>query len=259
MKTLLSWSTGKDSAWSLHVLRQMPGIEVAGLFTTVNAAFDRVAMHAVRRKLLEAQAAAAGLPLHVIEIPWPCPNEAYEARLGAFVAAQKENGTAAMAFGDLFLEDIRAYREAKLSGSGIAPVFPLWGRDTSALAREMIAGGLKARSFADQMARFPDRVIEQAVWGMLPGGPLGKKMIRHLKEGSYERNIWQEHICHLVNDEFLAILARAREEIKPDGYLPMMAQLSEILERERENCSLLLRRYLDVHVPAMKAWVRILS
>ena len=88
---------------------------------------------------------------------------------------------------------------------------------------------------------------------------VGAPMIRHLKEGSYERNIWQEHICHLVNDEFLAILARAREEIKPDGYLPMMAQLSEILERERENCSLLLRRYLDVQVPAMKAWVRILS
>jgi uncharacterized protein (TIGR00290 family) len=145
MKALLSWSTGKDSAWSLHVLRQTAGIEVAGLFTTVNAAFDRVAMHAVRRKLLEAQAAAAGLPLHVIEIPWPCSNEAYEARLGAFVAAQKEEGIAAMAFGDLFLEDVRAYREAKLAGSGIAPVFPLWGRDTGALARQMIAGGLAAR------------------------------------------------------------------------------------------------------------------
>ena len=174
MKTLLSWSTGKDSAWSLHVLRQMPGIEVAGLFTTVNAAFDRVAMHAVRRKLLEAQATAAGLPLHVIEIPWPCLNEAYEARLGAFVAAQKENGTAAMAFGDLFLEDIRSYREAKLSGSGIAPVFPLWGRDTSALAREMIAGGLKARLTCVDPKKLPEtfagRAFDAALLADLPHG-----------------------------------------------------------------------------------------
>src|SRR5690349_1780106 len=96
MKTLLSWSTGKDSAWSLHVLRQTPGVEVVGLFSTVNAAFDRVAMHAVRRQILEAQAAAAGLPLSVIEIPWPCPNEEYEARLGAFVAEQRDAGIAAM-------------------------------------------------------------------------------------------------------------------------------------------------------------------
>lgn len=145
MKTLLSWSTGKDSAWSLHVLRQNPGIEVAGLFTTLNTAFDRVAMHAVRRQLLEMQAAAAGLPLHVIEIPWPCPNEAYETAVGGFVAQQKAEGVAAMAFGDLFLEDIRAYREDRLSDTGIQPLFPLWGRNTSALAHEIIAGGLQAR------------------------------------------------------------------------------------------------------------------
>jgi uncharacterized protein (TIGR00290 family) len=155
MKTLLSWSTGKDSAWSLHVLRQDPSVEVAGLFTTVNEAFDRVAMHAVRRQLLEAQAAAAGLPLHVIDIPWPCSNEAYEQRLGAFVAAQKAAGVEAMAFGDLFLEDIRAYRVDKLAGSGIEPVFPVWGRDTAQLAREMIAGGLKARLTCVDPAKLP--------------------------------------------------------------------------------------------------------
>ena len=155
MKTLLSWSTGKDSAWSLHVLRQDPSVEVAGLFTTVNEAFDRVAMHAVRRQLLEAQAAAAGLPLHVIDIPWPCSNEAYEQRLGAFVAAQKAAGVEAMAFGDLFLEDIRAYRVDKLAGSGIEPVFPIWGRDTAQLAREMIAGGLKARLTCVDTAKLP--------------------------------------------------------------------------------------------------------
>lgn len=155
MKTLLSWSTGKDSAWSLHVLRQDPSVEVAGLFTTVNEAFDRVAMHAVRRQLLKAQAAAAGLPLHVIDIPWPCSNEAYEQRLGAFVAAQKAAGVEAMAFGDLFLEDIRAYRVDKLAGSGIEPVFPIWGRDTAQLAREMIAGGLKARLTCVDPAKLP--------------------------------------------------------------------------------------------------------
>jgi uncharacterized protein (TIGR00290 family) len=155
MKTLLSWSTGKDSAWSLNVLRQDPAVEVAGLFTTVNEAFDRVAMHAVRRAILKAQAQAAGLPLHVIEIPWPCSNEAYEQRLGAFVAAQKEAGVEAMAFGDLFLEDIRAYRVDKLTGSGIEPVFPLWRRDTTALAREMLAGGLKARLTCVDPAKLP--------------------------------------------------------------------------------------------------------
>ena len=174
MKTLLSWSTGKDSAWSLYVLRQTPGIEVAGLFTTVNAAFDRVAMHAVRRALLEAQAAAAGLPLHVLEIPWPCPNEAYEARMGAFVAEQTARGVEAMAFGDLFLEDIRAYREAKLANSGIAPLFPLWGRDTAALAEEMIAGGLKAHlTCVDPKkltAHFAGRAFDRALLAELPAG-----------------------------------------------------------------------------------------
>jgi uncharacterized protein (TIGR00290 family) len=174
MKTLLSWSTGKDSAWSLHVLRQMLDVEVTGLFTTVNAAFDRVAMHAVRRTLLEAQAAAAGLPLHVIEIPWPCPNEAYDAALGAFVAGQTAQGIEAMAFGDLFLQDIRAYREDKLAGSGIAPLFPLWGRDTAALAHEMVAGGLEARlTCVDPRklpASFAGRAFDEQLIADLPDG-----------------------------------------------------------------------------------------
>ena len=169
MKTLLSWSTGKDSAWSLHVLQQMSGIEVAGLFTTLNAAFDRVAMHAVRRQILEAQAEAAGLPLHIIEIPWPCPNEAYERALGGFV-----DGVAAMAFGDLFLQDIRAYREEKLSGTGIEPLFPLWGRDTRALAHEMIAGGLQAHlTCVDPKklaASFAGRAFDEAFLAELPDG-----------------------------------------------------------------------------------------
>ena len=144
MRTLLSWSTGKDSAWALHVLRQRRDVAVIGLVTTVNAAFDRVAMHGVRRSLLEAQARAAGLPLHVLAIPHPCPNADYERIMGAFVAERAAAGVEAMAFGDLFLEDIRRYREAKLAGTGIAPLFPLWGIDTGLLAREMIAGGLQA-------------------------------------------------------------------------------------------------------------------
>jgi uncharacterized protein (TIGR00290 family) len=144
MRTLLSWSTGKDSAWALHVLRQRLDVAVVGLVTTVNAAFDRVAMHGVRRCLLEAQAEAASLPLHVLDIPHPCPNADYERIMGAFVAEQAAAGVEAMAFGDLFLQDIRRYREAKLAGTGIAPLFPLWGIGTGVLAREMIAGGLEA-------------------------------------------------------------------------------------------------------------------
>jgi uncharacterized protein (TIGR00290 family) len=144
MRTLLSWSTGKDSAWALHVLRRRPDVAVVGLVTTVNAAFGRVAMHGVRRNLLEAQAVAAGLPLHVLDIPHPCPNADYERIMGAFVAEQAAAGIEAMAFGDLFLADIRRYREEKLAGTGIVPLFPLWGIDTGVLAREMIADGLQA-------------------------------------------------------------------------------------------------------------------
>jgi len=144
MRTLLSWSTGKDSAWALHLLRQRDDVELVGLVTTINAAFDRVAMHGVRRALVEAQAEATGLPLHVLPIPYPCPNEMYEAVMGEFVARQVAEGVEAMAFGDLFLEDIRRYREAKLAGTGIAPLFPVWGIDTPKLARDMIGAGLVA-------------------------------------------------------------------------------------------------------------------
>ena len=143
MNTWLSWSSGKDSAWSLEVLRR-DGVEVTGLFTTINATFDRVAMHAVRRTLLEAQARAAGLPLHMIDIPYPCPNVEYERAMGGFIDKAKAAGVEAMAFGDLFLADIRAYREERLAGTGIVPLFPLWQRETGKLARDMIDGGLVA-------------------------------------------------------------------------------------------------------------------
>lgn len=143
-RVMLSWSSGKDSAWALHLLRRNPDVECIGLFTTVNREFDRIAMHAVRSTLLNAQAASIGLPLDVIPIPYPCPNETYEAAMAAFVEVAKRRGVTHFAFGDLFLEDIRRYREAKLAGTGIEPLFPLWGLPTRALAEEMVAGGLRA-------------------------------------------------------------------------------------------------------------------
>lgn len=145
-KALLAWSSGKDSAWSLHLLRQRGDVEIVGLLTTINEHFDRVAMHAVRRELVEAQARAAGLPLWPVPIPWPCPNEAYERRMASAVAKAKAAGISRIAFGDLFLEDIRAYRIEKLKGTGIEPLFPVWGTraDTPRLARQMLGAGLRA-------------------------------------------------------------------------------------------------------------------
>jgi len=172
LQTWLSWSTGKDSAWALHVLRQTPGIEVAGLFTTCNARFGRVAMHAVRRRLLEMQAEAAALPLTVIDIPHPCSNAEYERAMGAFVDVARRSGVDAMAFGDLFLADIRAYREARLADTGIAALFPLWMRDTHTLAREMIAAGLAAHITCVDPARLPrhfaGRMFDAALLADLP-------------------------------------------------------------------------------------------
>jgi uncharacterized protein (TIGR00290 family) len=143
-RILLSWSSGKDGAWALHLLRRRPDVEVAGLLTTLNAEFDRVAMHAVRSELLRRQSEAVGLPLHVVPLPWPCPNERYEALMREFIEGAVRDGIEGMAFGDLFLEEIRAYREEKLRGTGVEPLFPLWELPTDALAREMISGGVRA-------------------------------------------------------------------------------------------------------------------
>jgi uncharacterized protein (TIGR00290 family) len=144
-KTLISWSSGKDSAWMVHVLRSMPDVELGGVLTTINADAQRVAMHAVRLELLEAQARALSLPLWLVPIPSPCPNEVYEAAMAAAVARAVAAGFSQIAFGDLFLEDIRQYRIARLMGTGLTPLFPLFGADTAALAREMIGAGLRAR------------------------------------------------------------------------------------------------------------------
>ena len=142
---LLAWSSGKDSAYALHVLRQRDDVLVVGLLTTVNQAYDRVAMHAVRLALLEAQAAAAGLPLSVARIPSPCPNEVYERAMEEALAQARANGVRGVAFGDLYLEDVRRYREERMRPTGLQPLFPLWGRPTRALAEEMLASGVKAR------------------------------------------------------------------------------------------------------------------
>jgi uncharacterized protein (TIGR00290 family) len=144
LKVLVSWSSGKDSAWMLHVLKQNPSIEIGGLLTTMNERFDRVAMHAVRRRMLEHQAAAAGVPLRTIPLPWPCTNEEYESRMGAAVSQAVREGFTHVAFGDLFLEDVRKYREAKLAGTGLTPLFPIWGIPTDQLAMEMIGNGLRS-------------------------------------------------------------------------------------------------------------------
>jgi uncharacterized protein (TIGR00290 family) len=142
-RVLLAWSSGKDSAFALHVLREQ-GVPVVGLLTTINDAFDRVAMHAVRRELLRQQADAVGLPLHEVRIPSPCPNEVYEAAMAEALAAAAAEGLSAVAFGDLFLEDVRRYREERMASTGLEPLFPLWGRPTRALAEQMIAAGQKA-------------------------------------------------------------------------------------------------------------------
>ena len=141
-KAWLSWSSGKDSAWSLHVMRELGEFEITALLTTVNRTHNRVAMHAVRENILDAQAAAVGLPLVKIPIPSPCPNEIYEAAMAEAMAYARSEGVTHIVFGDLFLGDIRKYREDNLAKCGMTPIFPLWGRDTRELAEEMVAGGL---------------------------------------------------------------------------------------------------------------------
>lgn len=145
-KTLISWSTGKDSAWLVHTIRTtLPEYHVAALLTTINADANRVAMHAVRTEVLEAQARALGLPLWTVPIPSPCPNEVYERAMATAVKRAVEEGFTHVAFGDLFLEDVRRYREERLANTGLTPIFPLFGQETASLAETMIASGLRAR------------------------------------------------------------------------------------------------------------------
>ncbi len=173
-KALIAWSSGKDSAWALHEVRRAGSYEVVGALTTVTDTFQRVSMHGVREELLLAQLAAAGLPPILVRIPYPCPNETYEAKMAEAVADARKNGVTHIIFGDLFLRDIRAYREAKLAGSGMLPVFPLWERPTDALARDMIAGGIKAHLAVVDLnklpAKFAGRSFDASLLQELPDG-----------------------------------------------------------------------------------------
>lgn len=158
-KTLVAWSSGKDSAWALHTLQQDPGYDPVGLFCVVNEVSGRVAMHAVRAELLQRQAGAVGLPLDILTIPDPCSNEAYEAVMADFLATARDRGIECIAFGDLYLEDVRQYREEKLSGTGIEPVFPVWGVPTARLSRDIIDAGIRALITCVDPAQLPSGFV----------------------------------------------------------------------------------------------------
>jgi len=185
----MSWSSGKDSAFALHAIHEQGVLDVIGLLTTVNADADRVAMHAVLRTLLEAQADRLGLPLHVVSLPSPCPNDVYEERMAEAMAAAAASRVEHVIFGDLFLADVRAYREKALAGSGITPLFPLWGRPTGTLAREVIAAGVRAVLTCVDPAQLDPRYVGRdfdARPGRLPRGrrPVrGARRVPHLRVG----------------------------------------------------------------------------
>lgn len=211
MRVLVSWSSGKDSAWALHVLRQDPDTEIVGLLTTVNTAHGRVAMHSTRLAILEAQAHAAGLPLHVIPLPWPCPNDVYEREMQSAVQAAVGRGVTHIAFGDLFLEDIRAYRARQLDGSGVQPLFPIWQEPTAPLARRMIDAGVEAYLTCVDPKKLPHffagRRFDHALLADLPADvdPCGEN-------GEF-------HTCVVAGPMFRhPLCARVGEVIERDGF-----------------------------------------
>jgi len=211
-RVLLSWSSGKDSAWALHVLRKDPQVEVVGLLTTVNTTHGRVAMHSTRLELLRAQAQAVGLPLHIVPLPWPCSNEVYEAAMRKAIEEGVRRGATHIAFGDLFLEDVRAYRVKQLEGCGLEPLFPIWHEPTGPLARQMIDAGLQAvitcvdpkklpRSFAGR--RFDHALLDELPHGVDPCGENG-----------------EFHTCVLAGPMFREPLrAVAGETVERDGFV----------------------------------------
>jgi uncharacterized protein (TIGR00290 family) len=204
-RVLLAWSSGKDSAWALYRLRRDPEINVCGLLTTVNMEFDRVAMHGTRRTVLEAQAAAAGLPLWVVPLPWPCSNEIYEHSMAEACARAVAEQIDAIAFGDLFLADVRAYRERQLAPTGLEPLFPLWEIPTDRLAREMMEGGLRARLSC---------VDTKQISGDFAGREFDERLLRELPSGADpcgERG--EFHTCVYAVPMFSAPLALDNGEI----------------------------------------------
>ncbi|MDB5609424.1 MAG: ATP-binding protein [Bradyrhizobium sp.] len=210
-KALISWSSGKDSAFSLHEVRRAGEFDVVGALTTVTETFGRVSIHGVRQEILRAQCEAAGLPQRIVPIPYPCPNAIYEARMGEAVAEAVSDGITHIIFGDLFLRDIRAYREQKLAGTGITPVFPLWERPTLPLAHAMIASGLEAYLATVDLkklpAEFAGRKFDGQLLADLPEGvdPCGEN-------GEF-------HTCVVAGPIFTHRLAvAAGERIERDGY-----------------------------------------
>ncbi len=210
-KALISWSSGKDSAFALHEIRRAGEFEVVGALTTVTETFERVSIHGVRQEILRAQCKAAGLPQRIVPIPYPCPNEIYEARMGEAVASAVRDGVTHMIFGDLFLADIRAYREQKLAGTGITPVFPLWERPTPALAQAMIASGLEAYLATVDLkklpAEFAGRKFDAQLLADLPDGidPCGEN-------GEF-------HTCVIAGPMFSqALPVETGERVIRDGY-----------------------------------------
>ena len=208
----MSWSSGKDSAYALEAVRAEETLEVGALLVTVNADVDRVAMHAVRRSLLETQAERLGLPLHVVEIPSPCPNEVYEERMAGAVQAAQADGADRMVFGDLFLEDVRAYREGNLAGTGLTPVFPLWGRRTDEVARDMLRAGIRAvLTCVDPRvvpAELAGRAFDSSLLDELPEGvdPCGER-------GEFHTFVWDAPGFHAPIDIELG------EVVERDGFV----------------------------------------
>jgi uncharacterized protein (TIGR00290 family) len=211
-RVLLSWSSGKDSAWTLHLLRQNPEIELVGLVTTLNSEFQRVAMHGVRRSVLEAQAAAAQLPLWIVPLPWPCSNEIYEQRMTEVCERAVDEHVDAFAFGDLFLQDVRSYRETQLKPTGLEPLFPLWEIPTDRLAREMIAGGLRAKLTCVDTKQLP---------GSFAGREFDAALLRDFPQGTDpcgERG--EFHTCVYAGPMFTdPIHLEAGEIVDRDGFM----------------------------------------
>jgi uncharacterized protein (TIGR00290 family) len=211
-KALISWSSGKDSAYALHAVRRAGEFDVVGALTTMTEVFARVSIHGVRQEILLAQCAAAGLPPRIVPIPFPCPNEVYETRMGAAIAAAAQDGITHIIFGDLFLRDIRTYREQKLAGTGVTPVFPLWERPTLPLAQAMIADGFEAYLATVDLSKLPaefaGRKFDRRLLADLPDGidPCGEN-------GEF-------HTCVLAAPIFTHRLAIATgERVVRDGYV----------------------------------------
>ena len=211
-RVLMSWSSGKDSAWALHRLRHDPNLEIVGLLTTLNTEFQRVAMHGTRRSVLEAQAKDAQLPLWIVPLPWPCSNEIYEQRMTEVCDRAISDHIDAIAFGDLFLSDVRAYRERQLAPTGLEPLFPLWEIPTDQLARDMIAGGLRARLACVDTKQLPPtfagREFDAALLRDLPASadPCGER-------GEF-------HTCVYDGPMFReAILIESGEVVERDGFV----------------------------------------